>query len=209
MAADAYLGSLTEVRLKGICTLTANVKDDDTGTAISELNTKLITACGDAKRSEFLSNLADSKSLCDSDRQILEDKINSIDSELDKLTPTNDSCRFKDDIEEGYSCVGNNINITATTNQNIEWTGNHTNDRDNSDIAAFIIKSQTVKFMPLNVGNFFPNVTTFIIFNSTLSVLKNGDFTLLENLNSIFLNKNAIASIESGTFSKLLKLNEL
>lgn len=200
----AYLTAFIELRLVGIC----GVTEIALAANLASLVTSITSNCGDGKKLDFFNAVVNNFNKCSFEKKNFAEKIEKLDNQIDALNPTNDPCRFKENVE-GYACIGNKIFINSTVNQKIEWKGNHTEGKFNADVKALIIKSQTVKFMPLEVGKFFPNLTSLIIENSTLSVLKNGDFKFLENLIKISLANNEILTIESSTFSELKLLVHL
>lgn len=66
-----------------------------------------------------------------------------------------------------------------------------------------------MKFLPRLIGEKFPNLYQIWILRCGLTVLRNHYFEKMENLDSMYLDSNQIASIESEAFRDLTSLTTL
>lgn len=73
----------------------------------------------------------------------------------------------------------------------------------------FISKNEEVKFLPRHIGDKFPNVKTFRVYKSGITVLREFYFKNMRKLQYLYLDDNQIATIEPSAFRDLISLKKL
>lgn len=141
-------------------------------------------------------------------------------------------CKFVQSEVFGYGCHAINFKILNGNDRTItEVVGIHFPGKTHNDVTAFSSYGQEVRFIPLGLTNFFPNLKLFEIAQANLAKISPNDleqfgpklsyiffgenklktirgdlFKFTPNLRWIDLNHNQISQVEPGTFSNLKSL---
>lgn len=157
---------------------------------------------------------------------------------LNNVNSVDIHCQFIYDdyysLSSQYTCIAQNSLIITNKKTRIEGiNGNHKYSETNDEVKGLSIQQKIIKYMPLNLAEYFMNVIAIRIKESKLKEIHQSDlkpFTLLQYLNLdsnnieiledglfefnpllevIWLEKNKIRSVGETTFSNLNKLNDL
>jgi hypothetical protein len=79
--------------------------------------------------------------------------------------------------KKNYACIGKNRNLTLKNRFITEVTGDHKYRKTNEDVKQFVVQKGNLTYLPLNLGQFFPNIEIIDIGNSNVQHLVNGDLT--------------------------------
>lgn len=85
--------------------------------------------------------------------------------------------------------------------------GNHIDGRSNSDVHGFVIHSQGLAFIPVNVESFFPNIRALDVYNNFISNVTNFHLKPFTNLVHFAIIDNKITSLDTDVFKGLSFLN--
>jgi Leucine-rich repeat (LRR) protein len=125
------------------------------------------------------------------------------------------TCQFsKDQISlnemtmvTGYMCkVQNHLVIEFPKSKIQKINGDHSVNHEINNVTAFIVISQTMKFLPLELSKAFPRIETLLVDQSKLHSLQKNDFAGCRELRKILIRHNDLASIDDGTFDDLTQL---
>lgn len=96
------------------------------------------------------------------------------------------------------TCVVENIFIVDSS-QTVTSINGHT-QVDHDDVKALLIESQTVKYFPRGVENFFPNLEDISIYFSKLQSIKKADLEPFKNLQALRLFNNDLEELDGDLF---------
>ena len=121
-------------------------------------------------------------------------------------------CEFKDG---SFNSVGNVYYCYVTSldnsfdNMTIDgFTGVHVAGRTDNNVRGIWIEGTNTKYIPTNLG-FLSHLTTLIVRNSNLIVIKAENFLGMQNLEYLELYNNKLTSVPLDAFSTLIKLKYL
>lgn len=75
---------------------------------------------------------------------------------------------------------------------------NHLTGRSNEDVRGIVIQSQTLRFAPRNLEQFFPNLEAFDILRSQIEEITREDLVNFPNLRQLHLDGNNIQQIDQN-----------
>jgi hypothetical protein len=94
-----------------------------------------------------------------------------------------------------YSCIVKNLHTTFNDRSVTEVIGTHKYSKSNSDVKQVFIKFQNVPYLPLNLGEFFPNLETLYVTKSNVQHLINGDLDGLNKLKIFDVSHNPVEQL--------------
>ncbi|KAG5668966.1 hypothetical protein PVAND_016871 [Polypedilum vanderplanki] len=111
---------------------------------------------------------------------------------------------------EVYECRVTNYLVINSPNQKVEAiVGNHFINMTNNDVTGIRIKEKSLKFMPKNLDQFFPNLKVIFISRSGLCEIHESDLRAFKSLVNLDLSYNDIKVIERNLFKYNEKLEVL
>jgi Leucine rich repeat len=106
--------------------------------------------------------------------------------------------------------AGNFQRTCNIENQSIDNHGYIITPARDATVKTFNIRNnKNVKFIPDNVGDTFPQLIAFQIWNCSLEVVEGFPFKSMHELQLLNLGSNHIVYIESGAFDQLIKLERI
>ena len=117
------------------------------------------------------------------------------------------NCQFFDDGAYGYTCLVNRQNVTSFTNVTI--TGNHTNNRNNSQVMFLEIATSSIALIVNQLFQTFPNALVMYVLNSGLSVIQLDAFMGAGSLRVLEIEGNDLRALNSNSFNHLERLEIL
>ena len=121
--------------------------------------------------------------------------------------------------QKSPACYGNEIEIEDEDDkEDYEWEFDCDYDDDDeragvdcreARIRVFILSYQYTVYLPIDVGEYFANLQTYIVDSSSLEEILEGDFDGLENLKRLVITGNSISNIDQGVFDGLEELEEI
>lgn len=123
------------------------------------------------------------------------------------------NCNFKlndNEIEvtENYTCIVRDLNLENHSANITNIIGDHLEEFTNENVTIFNIINQTVRSLPRNLADFFPNLEEITIEKSKLQWLKRKDFKGLESLRKLVVRYNNIV-LRHDTFQPIPQLEYL
>jgi Leucine-rich repeat (LRR) protein len=123
------------------------------------------------------------------------------------------NCNFKVDndeleLSENYTCTVQDLNLENHVSNITNVIGDHLPEYGNDNVTILAIINQTLKSIPKNIADFFPNIEEFTIERSKLQWLKRKDFKGLESLRKLVIRHNNIV-MRYDTFQPIPQLEHL
>lgn len=85
--------------------------------------------------------------------------------------------------------------------------GNHQDGKTDADVHGFVLHSQGLAFIPLNVETFFPNIRALDVYNNFITNITNFHLKPFINLVHFAIIDNQITSLDTDVFDGLPFLN--
>lgn len=108
-----------------------------------------------------------------------------------------------------YWCTAQNFKVFYSSVVLVNARGNHSDTKSNKQVATLKIENQTTMYLPLNVGETFPNLLRYAVVSSNLRVIGRKYFAGLSQLTYLVLRNNAFAVVPKETFNDLINLEGL
>ena len=104
-----------------------------------------------------------------------------------------------------------NISSPITSPRSIvrEIKGAHKQNKSNNDVKCIYFKNKTVRYIPRDIGKFFPNLKTLQITQCNLKEISRDDFQWLESLEELFLSENQLKSLPDDLFINMPNLKQI
>lgn len=124
-------------------------------------------------------------------------------------------CSYQVNADKFYTCINTNLKIEG--NETIdEVRGNHLPEYDEKNVTAVCFLSSSMRRLPQNVFDAFPNLSRFVIHGLNLmgkfldsNELRAGDFDGANQLHTIIINSVKISKIPSRLFENVGDLMNL
>lgn len=101
-----------------------------------------------------------------------------------------------------YTCIASGLVIeTCFVDLNVtDLFGNHLGNLSQNDVQLLYIYSQPIDYLPIGIGNFFSNLSTYVVDSTPLKYITKENFVDLIYLKSVFIQSNQIKVLNSDTF---------
>lgn len=108
-----------------------------------------------------------------------------------------------------YACIvlGFENHVANVTVSQVK--GNHIKGKSNSDIVELVIKDQNASFVPINVKDYFPNIISYEVKNSSLTDIARNYFAGLKKIETVVLVNNLLKTLNSDVFNDLNNLKHI
>ncbi|KAL7015161.1 hypothetical protein ACKWTF_016312 [Chironomus riparius] len=185
------------------------VNYDDAHKVISTLNDEINKLTDEnIECKSHLSSLGTERDEAKTQAETLKTEIEELEQLAEKCMEVNGTCRYNTG-ELGYTCIAHNISV-AKKGIEILWTGSQNPPNlSNRNIETLIIRNLEVMFMPSKIGDAFIKLKNLIVKSCKLSKLSVDDFLHMEDVKTIEITLNEIASVEAGVFVGLPALTSL
>lgn len=117
-------------------------------------------------------------------------------------------CNFTD-FKSLYTCVNLNLDTYDIDNFITEIVGDHIEEKSNSDVQQFYVRNANLEYFPGGLSDFFPNLESIRIKNSSLKYIFKSDLKGLSNLTFFAAVENKIETIGPRLFEENPFLTEI
>lgn len=100
-----------------------------------------------------------------------------------------------------YCCIVNNLHTSHENRRITEVIGAHEGNNTNKDVKKIFIKFQNCPYLPLNLGEHFPNLEIFYTLLSNVQHILPGDLDGLNNLKKFDVSHNPVEEIPADFFN--------
>lgn len=104
-------------------------------------------------------------------------------------------------VKQIYKCKVENFHVENKSYQIESVEGIHKSNMRNEDVQILIIENQICHYLPLNIGQHFPNVTHLDVKNSSLREVEQSMMKSMPKLKIIYLKNNLISEIPKDLFT--------
>lgn len=115
------------------------------------------------------------------------------------------SCKFRianfSYLNSAYFCPATVIFSEDGNPSLVEIRGDHLAGYSNFQVEALDVQNQDLRWIPKDIGSFFPNIRVIQWINSNLWEISSADLWQFPNLMVLDLQKNKIVSLESSLFA--------
>lgn len=112
-------------------------------------------------------------------------------------------------MNKTYECKARKFTTTKNDREITEVFGDHLEGKTNDDVKSFYVEFATLKYLPTNLGSFFPNLEHLNIFASRLRELTTDDLDGLEKLKTLGIFGNRIKRIPKDFFKKTPEIHHI
>ena len=117
-------------------------------------------------------------------------------------------CDFKK-ISDLYCCNVQGLTISEPNTLITNVSGIHLSNFQIADVEYLRIFNQNVKFLPINIAKYFPNLKQIYVKHSKLENITTNDFRGLTQLTAMFMTNNKLKELPCGVFQTNNKLEEI
>ena len=108
-----------------------------------------------------------------------------------------------------YICNVQGLNISEPNTLITNVSGTHVTNFQIVDVNSLKIDNQNMKFLPINIAEYFPDLKEIIVSNSNLEYITEKDFRGLTQLSIMFMTNNRLKDLPCGVFDTNKRLEEI
>ena len=108
-----------------------------------------------------------------------------------------------------YCCDVQRLTISEPNTLITNVPGTHLYNLGLADVKYLKIDKQNVKFLPINIAEYFPNLKKIRVSNSKLEYITEKDFRGLTQLSVMFMTSNKLKDLPCGVFDTNIRLEKI